>query len=124
MNEDRPHWRAGYPYPWLLPNANGRMVTSRLRFDDSEVTADAAVAGMGIAWLPHWLVRERIRTGALVPLWEDRPAASLESHAIWPATDYLPLRVRLAIDTLIETLPGTILGTDGRGRAAEGSHSL
>jgi DNA-binding transcriptional LysR family regulator len=106
------HWRAGYSYPWRLPDANGHLtevkLPSRLRFDDLEVTADAAVAGMGIAWLPYWLVRERIRTGALFPLWAERPVASMESHALWPAAEHLPLRVRLAIDTLVEELPDTI----------------
>lgn len=103
------HWRTGYPYPWLLADAAGRLtevrLASRLRCDDLEVTADAAVAGMGIAWLPYWLVRERIEAGALVTLWEKRPAASMDSHAVWPVTDYMPLRVRLAIDTLTENLP-------------------
>jgi len=106
------HWRAGHPYPWKLPNADGRMIelslTSRLRFDDLEVTADAAVGGMGIAWLPYWLVRDRIRSGALLPLWEQRPAASMDSFAIWPATEHLPLRVRLAIDTVAEKLPDVV----------------
>ncbi|QOK94091.1 LysR family transcriptional regulator (plasmid) [Ralstonia pseudosolanacearum] len=106
------HWRTGFPYPWLLPDADGRLtevrLASRLRFDDLEVTADAAVAGMGIAWLPHWLVRDRIRAGALVALWEKRPAASMDSHAIWPAADYMPLRARLAIDTLVDKLPGVV----------------
>ena len=106
------HWRTGAPYPWLLPDADGRLIevrpASRLRFDDLEVTADAAAAGMGIAWLPRWLVRNRIEAGALVALWEDRPAASMDTHAIWPAADYMPLRVRLAIDTLVENLPRAI----------------
>lgn len=106
------HWRTGYPYPWLLPDADGRLIevrpASRLRFDDLEVTADAAVAGMGIAWLPRWLVRDRIDTGALVVLWESRPTASMDTHAIWPATNYMPLRARLAIDTLVENLPRAI----------------
>jgi DNA-binding transcriptional LysR family regulator len=95
-----------------LPGADGSLselsLTSRLRFDDLEVTADAAVAGMGIAWLPYWLVRDRIRAGALLPLWEERPSFSMDSFAIWPATDHLPLRVRLAIDTVIEKMPEVV----------------
>ncbi|KVA52627.1 LysR family transcriptional regulator [Burkholderia cepacia] len=59
----------------------------------------------GHTWLPHWLVCDRIRSGELTVLWGDRPAASMDSHAIWPATDHMPLRVRLAIDTLVEKLP-------------------
>ncbi|AXV81659.1 LysR family transcriptional regulator [Ralstonia solanacearum] len=106
------HWRTGYPYPWLLPDTDGQLtevrLASRLRFDDLEVTADAAALGMGIAWLPYWLVRERIEAGTLVPLWETRPTASMDSHAIWPATDYMSLRLRLAIDTLVEKLPKTM----------------
>ncbi|XRD86210.1 LysR family transcriptional regulator [Dyella acidisoli] len=106
------HWRTGHRYPWLLPDTDGHLtevrLASRLRLDDLEVTADAAVAGMGIAWLPHWLVRDRIQSGALTALWEKRPAASMDSHAIWPATDYMPLRVRLAIDTLVEKLPNAV----------------
>ncbi|WP_082746973.1 LysR family transcriptional regulator [Burkholderia sp. MSMB1826] len=103
------HWRTGHPYPWLLPDADGRLtevrLASRLRFDDLEVTADAAVAGMGIAWLPRWLVRNRIEAGLLAVLWEERPSASMDCHAIWPATDHMALRLRLAIDTLVENLP-------------------
>ncbi|WP_081052414.1 LysR family transcriptional regulator [Burkholderia cepacia] len=103
------HWRTGHPYPWLLPDADGHLtevrLASRLRFDDLEVTADAAVAGMGIAWLPRWLVRKRIEAGLLAVLWEERPSASMNCHAIWPATDHMALRLRLAIDTLVENLP-------------------
>ncbi|WCM91865.1 LysR family transcriptional regulator [Acidovorax sp. NCPPB 2350] len=103
------HWRTGHPYPWLLPDADGQLtevrLASRLRLDDLEATANAAVAGMGITWLPQWLVRDRIQAGTLVALWEKRPAASMDTHAIWPATNYMPLRVRLAIDTLVDKLP-------------------
>jgi DNA-binding transcriptional LysR family regulator len=106
------HWRAGNPYPWILPNEDGRMsdvtLTSRLRFDDLEVTADAAVAGMGIAWLPYWLVRDRVQAGSLSLVWNDRPCSSMDSHAVWPAAQHLPMRLRMAIDTLVAELPGAI----------------
>jgi len=32
----------------------------------------------------------------------------MESYAIWPANEHLPLRVRLAIDTLVEKLPHVV----------------
>lgn len=103
------YWRNDYARSWQLPDASGALidvpVASRLRFDDLEVIADAAVAGMGLAWLPHWLVRDRLRSGRLVALWSDRPSASMECYAIWPATQYLPLRSRLAIDALASELP-------------------
>lgn len=106
------YWRADYAQPWLLPNENHQMVevtlNSRLRFDDLEVIADAAVAGMGLAWLPQWLVRERINKGALLTLWDEPPGATIEISALWPATQYMPLRLRLAIDTLVSKLPDAI----------------
>jgi DNA-binding transcriptional LysR family regulator len=110
------HWRVGQAYPWLLPDDQGCLTEvkfeSRLRFDDLEVTADAAVAGMGIAWLPSWLIRERVNAGTLITLWDERPFAVMECYAIWPATQYLPPRVRLAIDTLVDNLrEATDVGT-------------
>ncbi|MBY5811204.1 LysR family transcriptional regulator, partial [Rhizobium leguminosarum] len=41
----------------------------------------------------------------LVELWTDRPRAAMECYAVWPTTQYLPLRSRLAIDALATELP-------------------
>ncbi|WP_391564093.1 hypothetical protein [Rhizobium laguerreae] len=38
-------------------------------------------------------------------LWTDRPGAAMECYAVWPTTQYLPLRSRLAIDALATELP-------------------
>jgi DNA-binding transcriptional LysR family regulator len=103
------YWRNEHGLSWLLPDTTGALievsVTSRLRFDDLEVIADSAADGMGLAWLPYWLVRERMRRGEIVELWKDRPSAAMETYAVWPASQYLPLRSRLAIDVLAAELP-------------------
>ncbi|MEI7256449.1 LysR family transcriptional regulator [Dickeya dadantii] len=103
------YWRKDHGMPWRLPDSTGELVdiqvTSRMRFNDLEVVADAAVEGMGIAWLPHWLIRERIQRGALVEIWGNRPGAVMECYAVWPAAHHLPLRCRLAIDVLAAELP-------------------
>jgi DNA-binding transcriptional LysR family regulator len=103
------YWRADHGQAWQLPDASGKLidvsVTSRLRFDDLEAIANAAVDGMGLAWLPHWLIRDELLAGSLVALWANRPSASMECYAVWPATQYLPLRSRLAIDALVSELP-------------------
>jgi DNA-binding transcriptional LysR family regulator len=94
---------------WQLPDASGRVVdtplTSRLQLDDLEAIADAATAGLGLAWLPEWLVRERLRTGALVSVLDDQPGATMDCYALWPASPHMPLRLRLAVDALVEQLP-------------------
>ena len=104
--------RAGRIRAWQFPvGANGAPVEatppSRLRFDDLEAIADAIEAGHGLAWLPCWLIRDRVRAGTLVPLLEDIPPMVFRTHALWPRTPHLPLRVRLAIDALAAELPGS-----------------
>jgi DNA-binding transcriptional LysR family regulator len=80
---------------------------SRLRFDNVEAIADAAEAGHGLAWLPSWLIRDRVRSGALIPLLTDVPSRIFVTRALWPKTPHLPLRVRFAIDALAAALAGT-----------------
>lgn len=90
--------REGQPIQEIMP-------TGRLRLDDLDAIADAAVDGMGIAWLPWWLVRERIRAGALAVLLPDQPRYLYDCHALWLQTPHLPLKVRLAVDALAAALP-------------------
>jgi DNA-binding transcriptional LysR family regulator len=78
---------------------------SRLCLDDLEAIADAAAAGLGLAWLPEWLVRDRLRTGTLVAVLEGQSGASREIYALWPNAPHMPLRLRLAVDALVERLP-------------------
>jgi len=95
--------------PWLFPRegqaAQEIMPSGRLRLDDLDAIADAAVEGMGLAWLPWWLVRERIKAGALVALLPDQPRYPYDCHALWLRTPHLPLKVRLAVDALAADLP-------------------
>lgn len=98
--------RNGHPMPWQLPDESGVISGyapgSRLRFDHLEAVADAAAAGAGLTWLPRWLVQERLANGTLVEIWNDRPSAAMDCYALWPATKYLPLRTRYAIDALVK----------------------
>ena len=101
--------RAGPVPPWLFPRDGKAPVEitprSRLRLDDLDAIADAVATGMGLAWLPSWLVRERIRAGALVPLLPDQPGFLYDCYALWLQTPHLPRKVRLAVDALAAALP-------------------
>lgn len=104
---------AGRIYAWRFPKTEDAPAATiypkaRLRFDDIEAIADAAAKGMGIAWLPYWLVRNHILSGELVPILEDRPGLAIEAHALWPQSRHLPLRIRVAIDALVRELPGAV----------------
>ncbi len=70
-------------------------IKHRLRLDDLDAIADAATAGAGIAWVPRWLVRERIRQGQLVELFAERPGYPYDVHAVWLQTPHVPRRLRV-----------------------------
>lgn len=104
--------RAGWKRWWPVPRPDGGVEEAfprtRLCLDDLEAIADAAAANFGLAWLPCWLIRDRVRAGALVPVLAEAPRLELESYAVWPQSPRLPMRVRLAIDALAAELPGAV----------------
>lgn len=102
--------RSGRVRPWLFPREDGLpaevMPRHRGRLDDLEAIADAAALGMGLAWLPSWLVRERLKSRELVELLPDEGRLPYDVHALWLHTPHLPLKVRVAVDALAAELPG------------------
>lgn len=95
--------------PWLFPREGqppeAVLPSHRVRLDDLDALADAAALGMGLTWLPLWLVRDRLRSGALVRLLPDTPCFLYDVHALWLQTPHLARRIRLAVDALADALP-------------------
>ena len=96
--------RDGRAQPWVFPRAGGAPLVvrpaSRFRLDDLGAIMDAAVAGVGLAWLPDWLADDGLRGGALLRVLPEVPPTVSPIHAVWPAAKSLPPRVRAAIDLL------------------------
>jgi DNA-binding transcriptional LysR family regulator len=103
---------AGRVLSWQLMDNEGTSHTftprSSLNMDDLQAICDAALAGHGIAWLPCWMVVKDIHQGKLVPLLKQAPDVHFNVHAVWQQTPHLPLRVRIAIDTLASRLPSVM----------------
>ncbi len=101
--------RGGQVRRWLFPQANGGLRElpdhARIRCDDLEAMADAAASGMGVAWLPSWLVAARLAQGVLTRILADQAPMTFHTHALWPQGPHLPLRVRVAIDAMVARLP-------------------
>ena len=101
--------RSGEAKKWTFLQEDGSAVEylpeTRLRFDDLEVLADAAAAGMGITWLPCWLVRDYMSAGTLVPALKNISSRAVNIYAVWPQTPQLSLKMRAVIDLLAERLP-------------------
>lgn len=71
---------------------------------DTAALLDSALAGQGIACLPVWLAEPHVARGELQPVLPQYPAPALPVHAVWPRGRYLPARVRVVIDALVQAL--------------------
>lgn len=91
---------------WRLRPKGGSYVTvegrSRLRLDSGEAIRDAAVAGLGIAFLPTFLVDEDLARGRLKALLPSCETEVVRIMAFYPSKRHLPAKVRRFIDLLVE----------------------
>lgn len=58
-----------------------------------------------LAWLPYWMIRERLRTGTLITLFNSQPGFLYDCHALLPCSPRMPPKVRASVDTLAAALP-------------------
>lgn len=97
--------RDGWVNPWILGVGDAPQVVhppvARAVMGDGDALSDAAIAGMGIAWLPTWLVGDEIAAGRLEAIAAFRPIVNAEIHALWPATKSLAPKVRVVVDRLV-----------------------
>jgi DNA-binding transcriptional LysR family regulator len=89
---------------------------ARLRFDDVEAIADAAAQGLGLAYLPCWILHAYVADGALEVLMDGETTRGSEVHVVWPKARHLPSKTRAAIDALVAELPAVMGPRPGRSR--------
>lgn len=104
----RPGWHAG----WLFADGSGGAVelTPRptMQLNDLSAVRDAAVAAMGLAWIPGWLARPQLASGALVEVLQAQSCYRFDNYAVWPQASHLPLKVRMTLDLLASELPARL----------------
>ena len=104
--------RSGRITPWVVSDSTGHelnpQVDMRLVFDDLQAITDAVVAGLGLAWLPCWLMAKHARTGELEMVLNCDNVLPAEIYAVWPQSHYLPTKTRTAIDALAAEIPGKV----------------
>lgn len=86
-------------------------LASPLIVDDLQAVADAAIAGVGLAWLPSWLIAHYALRGqlqAVLPSYREQPAPI---HVIWPTEAHMPAKTRCAIDALVAATPSCLAGS-------------
>jgi DNA-binding transcriptional LysR family regulator len=104
--------RGGQPVPWSLRDASGKAselhLDSRFLFDDLQAIADAAVAAVGLAWLPCWLMAPYVVSGDLEVIFHGERVIGADIYAVWPQTRHLPFKTRAAIDALVQQIPALL----------------
>ena len=65
---------------------------------------EAVLAGLGVALLPDWLIRDDIRSARLIRVLPNWRAKDLPMHVAYPAQRVLPVRVRAFVDFAVDYL--------------------
>lgn len=86
---------------WVFRDAGEEVavrVSGRMLANSGEALAAAACAGVGLVWLPDFLVADDLRAGRLVSVFGDRPDPGLAIWAVYPHSRHLAPKVRLFVD--------------------------
>lgn len=79
-------------------------VSGNFRVNNSEALRESLLAGIGIGRLPTFIAGRDIESGSLVQVLSKYQMQQLPLHAIFPERNYLPLKVRVFVDFLVEYL--------------------
>lgn len=75
----------------------------RFKADNGTALAAAAVAGVGIAYLPDWVTDEYVEAGALVPIMTRYPPPAAGAYVVRPPGQHPSRNIRVLTELLIET---------------------
>ncbi|MBB4004854.1 MAG: LysR family transcriptional regulator [Aurantimonas endophytica] len=93
------HFRSGGRQVAIRPRG-------RLRSDSGGATIEWAIAGFGIVDAPSFLVADALARGGLVRLFPDYETTEYGIFVVRPPGAYLPRKVRVLIDALVENFGG------------------
>jgi DNA-binding transcriptional LysR family regulator len=74
----------------------------RFKADNGIALVAAAVAGLGIAYLPDWLTHEHVASGALVPVMTRHPPPPAGAYVVRPPGQHPARKIRVLTELLIE----------------------
>lgn len=77
-------------------------ITGHLASNNGDVLRDSALAGIGLALLPAFLVCDGVRSGQLVALLDAFEPRALDIHALYAPSRYLAAKTRVFVDHLVD----------------------
>ena len=87
-----------------LKGAEKIRVDGRFSSNSPDAIREAALAGMGIAVVPLWLIQDYLEQGQLKIILGDYKPIPIEIHAAYPDRRFVPSKVRYFIDHVRATL--------------------
>jgi len=91
---------------WLFRTLSGgkRMVrvNGNLKVFSGDALREAAVAGLGIVHASWWALRHELAAGRLVQILKDYATEGRPVSVVYPASRYVPAKVRATVDFLVE----------------------
>lgn len=98
----------GFRSRWLFENQQEQLievsVSGHTIISSAIALKQCAIAGMGLALLPNWLVDDDLHSGTLVNLFPEHKVTATDFNtAVWlvyPSRAYVPFKVRVFIDFL------------------------
>jgi DNA-binding transcriptional LysR family regulator len=93
---------------WQFRDSDGSVQTitprSRIAANNGEAMRDLAVAGLGLAMLPMFILAEPLRRGDLIQVLPDATLPPLDLWVVYPPAKPVPPKVRAIVDHLAATL--------------------
>ncbi len=90
-------FRTGRPLPYQMQRGEEQLHLQgrpQLTVDDGNAYLAAGLAGLGILWLPHYMARPHLATGALLPLFEDWDLPTLPMYLAFPPNRHVSAKLR------------------------------
>lgn len=75
-----------------------------VRSNNGDALMDAAIRGLGIVCQPSFIAASAVEAGWVRPILADFPLPELGIYAVFPSNRFIPHRVRLLVDYLVERI--------------------
>ncbi|WP_457938704.1 LysR family transcriptional regulator [Mesorhizobium sp. 10J20-29] len=95
-------WKSNWPFLGDDGDQVSVSVTGPIEVNSPMAARAAAVAGLGFAILPDFIAAPDIAAGRLIPLLTDRMLPGGGIFAVYPHRRYLPAKVRVFVDFLVQ----------------------
>ena len=84
-------------------NSRSVRVPVRLRANNGDALLQAAISGLGITVMPTFIGHDALVQGLLRPILTSYSLPTETAYVIYPSQHYLPQRIRVLIDLLVES---------------------